>query len=235
MWTTVKAIKKILLLQLENIKNKSINLPNLTWGLKWSSVNFMIGNCRLLTSNKENKVSLKGNSTNSDTINVEAYHTKYKINSVSMWVGVGSEVTITTSIDHFYVRVMLDWEGSQPISDVSSGIGLEIYGINDKNEKVLIQKTSTDDDLWSSYGGYYEDYIGDSVHYLADGAKCISYVVQLNDIKFKYNKLNIRIYYLYEDRMISYRYSPLYINYVNTTQELERTATDIHLIAWEES
>lgn len=235
MWKTVKAIKKILLLQLDNIKNSSINLPNLTFGLKWSSINFMIGNCRLLTYNKENKITLNGNAINNDTISIEVYNTKYKSNSVSMGVGVGREVTIPTSIDHFYVRNLVDWEGSGYISDVDLDIGLEIYGINDRNEKILIQKNVMDTDSWSSYGGYYEDCFDDMCWAYANGTKSISYVVQLNDVKFKYNKLNIKIYYIYEGNMMSYRYQPMYIDFIDTTQELERTSTDIHLIAWEES
>lgn len=235
MWNTVKVIKKVLLLQLDNIKNSIINLPNLTFGLKWSSVNFMIGNCRLSTVNKENKILLNGFSNNNDTINIEAYHTKYKRNSTSMSVRVGSEVTINTNVDHFSVRNMFDWEGSGPILNVGIDISLEIYGITDKNERILIQKSTLNNDLWSWSGGYWEDCFEDSCYIYADGTKYISHIVQFDNVSFKYNKLVIRIYYIYQDRMIAYSFRPLYIDFMDTTQELERTSTDIHLIAWEES
>lgn len=245
MWKTTKSIKKAILITLENIKQKVITLSDLTLGLKWKSVVFIIGNARLLTSNGEHKITLNSKTINNDSIDVDIYNTTYKTNISSMLLmdtnhklnpeikKTGFLVPTQSHTVHMYGS--FEFTTTELTDSISVSFSIIIYAVDENDE--IIQHLHTESitpSSWLITSSFSSDEIsGEESH----GSQTFSIIVNLPPY-IKYRKLRV-----YADRFgitsvhWGLRVGNLYLNvsYVDFTQELERTSTDIHLIAWEES
>lgn len=237
MWKTIKKFKKVVLTRLNNIKQKVIILSELTYGLKWDSINFMLGNCRLSTNNGENRVILTGHTTNNKTLELNTYNTKFELHSIELETfGTGTEIKLPTYANFFYISRSCAWDSHGIVWDVEIESTLGIYGVVNNN-RFLIKQVFLPNDLWKGVASVFDEcYDPDKpCRYESDGCKSLSYFIDIDSSsKYDYLVLRVESGSMWSDADW-WDVTPVLIQYIDTSQELERTATDIHLIAWEES
>lgn len=245
MWITLKKIKKVVILQLQNIKSQIIDLSLLTYGLLWDSIVCVAGNARLKTNNNENYFNLKYKVLENNNVQLDMSNLIYKTdnnsfilfrrNSKNVTEEAKTGMNIKTKHHTLQFSGAIGWYDWLGMNGYETGIPvsftIDIYAVSNKNTTFIHSLEIQEYYGWSYTASHVDSGMGDG-SYDIFGVQSFSKVAIL-PIEYSFSELLIKVTSGYARSHNSDMH--LTVSYLNTEKLPEKTSTDIHLIAWEES